>query len=437
MARLSILLLLLIWTSLLAQTDTVFFCNPGQQIQLNALPGQFAYEWSPIQGLNDPTINDPIARPVATTLYVVQVIGEGTGDNLIINPDFTDGNTGVISDYSFVSSISTQGVYGVNSSAANLNRISFDDCPDHTSGTGQMMVVDGSPVANERVWCQTITVETETNYAFSTWLTSVNPINPARLQFSINGRRFGGIFTAGETVCDWRQFYAVWNAATATEAEICIVNQNTNPQGNDFALDDFAFFKIPAIIMDSTLVLLPETTHSPSVVRKPDCGTSNGAVAISSTSDGPNQFVYSLDGGPFLPDTVFQGLITGTHTIAIRNDHPSLAGETCIEELEVFLPQGDCPFYLPSVFSPNNDGINDVFRVFTANGFTGRLLSFTIHDRWGGLVFTGNGADPLTTGWDGRVRGISAANGTYLYQVKLENDEGEVTERNGTVVLVR
>jgi gliding motility-associated-like protein len=438
LARLTNLLLLLTcYGSLSAQTDTLFICSPGQEVQLSTTPGQFAYEWSPSQSLDNRTVSNPIARPGGTTLYVVQTIGEATGVNLITNPDFTDGNVGVTSDYDFVSTIRTQGVYGVNTSAANLNGAFFDDCPDHTSGIGQMMVVDGSPVADEKVWCQTVMVEAGANYAFSTWLTSVNPNNPARLQFSINGTRLGGVFMAGATVCDWRQFYAVWNAASVTEAEICIVNQNTNPQGNDFALDDFAFFEIPALTLDSTLVILSETPHVPSVVRKPDCGESDGVISIASTSDGPNEFAYSFDGGPFLPDTIFQGLSTGAHTINVRNDHLALVGEACIEEFDIFLPQGDCPFYLPSVFSPNSDGINDVFKVFTATEFTGKLLSFTIHDRWGGLVFAGNGIDPTTTGWDGRVGGRSAANGTYLYQVKLENAEGEVMERNGTVVLVR
>jgi gliding motility-associated-like protein len=280
-------------------------------------------------------------------------------------------------------------------------------------------------------------VDPGANYAFSTWLTSVNPNNPARLQFSINGTRLGGIFTAEETVCDWRQFYAVWNAASTTEAEICIVNQNTNPQGNDFALDDFAFFKINEVTLDSILVILTETTHVPSVIRRPDCGESNGVISISSTAVGPSQFTYALNGGPFLPDTIFGGLATGENTIIVRNDHPSFFGEACSEAIEVILPQGNCPFYLPKAFSPNSDGINDMFKVFPAAGFTGRLLSFTVHDRWGGLVFESNSTDLVTTGWDGNVRGEPAANGTYLFQVRLENTEGEVTGRNGTVVLVR
>ena len=437
LARLSILLLLFTCSSLSAQVDTVFLCGQEVGAQLNVTPDQFIYDWFPTQGLDNPTINNPIARPEVTTLYVARIVSSTTEENLIVNPDFSNENEGVTSDYDFVSTIRTQGVYGVSTSAANLNGAFFDDCPDHTSGTGQMMVIDGSPVADEKVWCQTVMVDPEANYAFSTWLTSVNPNNPARLQFSINGTRLGVVFTAEETVCNWRQFYAVWNAASVTEAEICIVNQNTNPQGNDFALDDFAFFKIGDVALDSTLVVLTETTHVPSVIRRSDCGESNGAIAISSTAVGPHQFTYSLNGGPFLPDTLFFGLTTGTQTVVIRNDHFLLVGEACSEVVEVFLPQGNCPFYLPGTFSPNSDGINDVFRVFTAASFTGRVLSFTIHDRWGGLVFESNSADLGTMGWDGQVRGESAANGTYLYQIRLENAEGEVTSQNGTVVLLR
>jgi gliding motility-associated-like protein len=273
LARLTILLVLFTSGALSAQVNTFFICSPGQKIQLNVLPGQFAYDWFPALGLNNPTINNPAARPGVTMLYVARIVGEATEDNLIVNPDFSEGNTGVSSDYDFVSTIRTQGVYGVSTSAANLNGAFFDDCPDHSSGTGLMMVVDGSPVANEKVWCQTVMVDPGANYAFSTWLTSVNPVNPARLQFSVNGTRLGGI--------------------------------------------------------------------------------------------------------------------------------------------------------------------NDVFKVFTAAGFTGRLLSFTVYDRWGGLVFESNGTDPSTTGWNGDVKGEAADNGTYLFQLKLEQDEGGVTERNGTVVLVR
>ena len=239
-----------------AQVDTLYICNPGDPIQLQAPAGSFVYQWTPATEMENPTIANPTVAPFVAQMYVVRSIPEVTTDNLISNPNFSDGNANFESEYDYVERINIQGVYGVNESAANLNGIYFEGCPDKTDGTGLMMVVDGSPTPNEKVWCQTIDVKPSTDYAFSAWLTSVNPQNPALLQFSINGTTIGNIFRAGSRVCEWRQFYEIWNAETATEAEICIVNKNTNPQGNDFALDDFAFYELDEVRYDTTLVLI-------------------------------------------------------------------------------------------------------------------------------------------------------------------------------------
>ena len=437
MPRLLFLLVFLGSTALRAQVDTILICRPGQEVQLNASAGQFAYEWSPAGGLSNPGIANPTARPGATTLYVARMIGAAAGPNLISNPDFSEGNEGFTSDYVFVMSINIQGRYGVNTSAANLNAIFFSDCPDHTTGVDQMMIVDGSPIANEKVWCQTVNVSPDKEYAFSTWLTSVNPNNPARLQFSINSVRIGQIFTASNGVCDWRQFYATWNAEAATEAEICIVNQNTNPDGNDFALDDFAFFELEEILLDSTLVLLPEANHDIAVLQKADCGERNGAITVTTTTNQPGAFDYALNAGPFSAEGTFDDLAPGTYDITVRNNPRDLVGEPCLEVFSIRVPQEDCPSYLPTAFSPNGDGVNDRFRVFTNAGFTANVKSFRIYDRWGGLVFATNDPASGGAGWDGRVNGITAAAGTYVYVMELESDDGVLTDRRGSFMLLR
>ena len=61
---------------------------------------------------------------------------------------------------------------------------------DHTpgDGDGNMMLVNGAQQPNVAVWTQTITVTPHTNYAFSTWVQTITTVNPAKLQFSINGK---------------------------------------------------------------------------------------------------------------------------------------------------------------------------------------------------------------------------------------------------------
>jgi len=261
MLRILCLFLILIpfWTK--AQHDTLYVCEPGQPLQLQADPDFIAYRWSPATYLDNPTVANPIVRPLESTTYIVEAIAPTTvGENLIENADFSMGNVGFSSAYQFVTAINTQGTYGVDDSPADMNATFFSPCEDHTDGTGLMMVVDGSPQANTEVWCQTIDVEPNQNYAFSTWVTSIFRPNPARLQFSINGIQLGEVFNAGNDVCEWRQFYETWGSGQNTTAEICIVNQNTNPQGNDFALDDFAFFELGETVYDTFTVLVQDTT---------------------------------------------------------------------------------------------------------------------------------------------------------------------------------
>lgn len=239
-----------------ARHDTLYTCRPGEEIQLEVDTSFAGYRWLPADGLSNPTIPTPIASPRVTTTYIVESIGSA-GQNLITNGDFSQGNEGFTSGYVYSPGANpTQGVYGIFPNANDLSPDFFSHCRDHTTGQGNLMAVDGSPQANVEVWCQRVAVEPNTTYGFSTWVTSIYPPNPARLQFSINGVPLAQPFEAGIDVCEWRQFYATWSSEENTEAEICIVNQNTNPQGNDFALDDFSFFQLAEVVYDTFTVVV-------------------------------------------------------------------------------------------------------------------------------------------------------------------------------------
>ena len=157
------------------------------------------------------------------------------------------------------------------------------------------MVVDGSPIANQEVWCQTVQVRANTNYAFSTWVSTVLPSNPARLQFSINGQALGSPFSPPLNTCVWRQFYATWTSGAEVEAEICVVNQNTNPDGNDFALDDFSFVELGEIYRDSFLIVVEDIP----------------VITIDTAICGGTSFLYN--GSPLMPGTSETFQFTSIH----------------------------------------------------------------------------------------------------------------------------
>ncbi|MCG8328596.1 MAG: gliding motility-associated C-terminal domain-containing protein [Chitinophagales bacterium] len=94
--------------------------------------------------------------------------------------------------------------------------------------------------------------------------------------------------------------------------------------------------------------------------------------------------------------------------------------------------------YIPNVFSPNNDGQNDIFYIFAGNEVV-KIKSFYIFNRWGEPMFEYFDFppnDPLY-GWDGSHRGELMNGGVYVYMAELEFVDGEVVLYKGDVILMR
>ncbi len=77
--------------------------------------------------------------------------------------------------------------------------------------------------------------------------------------------------------------------------------------------------------------------------------------------------------------------------------------------------------YMPNVFSPNNDGRNEDFRIYSGPGV--ELINYlNIYDRWGNLVHSETNLLPSPTGagdWDGTFKGESLDPGVYVYVTKI------------------
>jgi gliding motility-associated-like protein len=94
-------------------------------------------------------------------------------------------------------------------------------------------------------------------------------------------------------------------------------------------------------------------------------------------------------------------------------------------------------FFIPNTFSPNGDGINDVFYLRGTGLF--RVNSLMIFNRWGQVVFEKKNFqvnDPLS-GWDGTYKGKKATPDVYVYQVEIICDNGETMKYSGNVALIQ
>jgi gliding motility-associated-like protein len=98
------------------------------------------------------------------------------------------------------------------------------------------------------------------------------------------------------------------------------------------------------------------------------------------------------------------------------------------------------PVYAPNAFSPNEDGINDVFRIYGQRNVAS-FSNFTIFDRWGNRVFDFAGPvgpNDERWGWDGRaLDGRLRQTGVYVFTVTVSFEDGTTREVKGDLVLLR
>ena len=259
----------------------------GGSVQMRTDSGSI-YCWTPTTYLDNPLLANPLAKPLQSmTYYMTSRI---LGNNLVVNGNFSGGNTGFISAYQYTSNGFNPGTYFVGTNLSAWHPAA-PNCGDHTTGNGAMMMVNGAQTSGVNVWTQTITVVPNTSYEFSCWLQHVTTINPARLQFAIDGVNIGNIFQANSTSCIWDRFNSTWNSGNKTSVTISIVNMNTVFSGNDFALDDISF--APYIYKFDSVKINIDTPR----IRTNDSISVCAGTPVQLTTTGGTSYTWSPAGG--------------------------------------------------------------------------------------------------------------------------------------------
>lgn len=127
---------------------------------------------------------------------------------------------------------------------------------------------------------------------------------------------------------------------------------------------------------------------------------------------------------------VYQFQQPGTYSISltVTNEISGCASTDSSSTISV----SDAALEFPNAFTPNGDGVNDVFLPAFRSL---KSYELTIYNRWGRRIFTSS--DP-TSGWDGTENGKKAAAGTYFFIAKAEGYQRGVSfYRKGSITLVR
>ena len=105
----------------------------------------------------------------------------------------------------------------------------------------------------------------------------------------------------------------------------------------------------------------------------------------------------------------------------------------CTDDDTIFIKVYEGPtYYLPNAFTPNGDGLNDVF--FPTPVGIRSTDYFRVFDRYGKLMYQ---TTEWLKGWDGTLKGKPASSGTYVWMIKGIDKNGTVVEMKGTVILLR
>lgn len=180
-------------------------------------------------------------------------MGAGTASaaNLVVNGDFSAGNTGFTSGYALTTMTpqlfqnGVHGIYAVIPIGEVNGQAAYGDwhnvTVDPSGGNGNVFVADGAtdqiaPV----VWSETVSVKPNSNYSFSFYAAEISNACCSNASFvpTVSGTNGTTLNLNGS----WQQNAAfVWNSGSNTKAVLSLTDTNTSGPFNDFVLTDIAF----------------------------------------------------------------------------------------------------------------------------------------------------------------------------------------------------
>lgn len=300
------------------------------------------------------------------------------------------------------------------------------DCTDPNSGALQANVSGGTQPYNYQ-WSNAATVAALNTLAAGTYSLTITDANGCSLTASevlapnpASSVRLGGnkAICNGEVVLfnlDTITAPMVWhdgstaNQYTATGAETVsvVVNFPNGCQGKDSVQVTVGTEVVLNDINDTTLCIGEWVRYNV----------------------GPVGFVYQWSNGEIGPEILIadSGLyvVTATSNCNVAEDSVTVHFERC-----------NCEVFMPSAFSPNGDGVNDLFKGYAdCDRVSGYKLE--IFDRWGGMVYT---TTDFNEGWNGTMSNNLCVSGVYVWQViytETINGRKYLQHKKGSVVLLK
>jgi gliding motility-associated-like protein len=414
------------FTNSIGSNDTI--CR-GFTSQLNA-GGGTSYTWSPGASLSSPNIQNPTATPGITTSYSVIIENTSSGSscldtlniNVVVNPKIKTAFTYSIgacsnnvqfTDASFTNPVSWAWDFGDSNNSITQSPLYFYSvsgtytttlistnnfgCKDTSSQVIILPAFTPISVNNSIIKCELDTVQlTATGGVLYSW-------QPAQtLSNSTISNPFA--FPSSTTI------YTV-NISSLNGVDTCKSLLTTS-----VIVPAFSYNTSFITVTPSTLTL-GQSSHV----------TLNGFPANNSITVEPDAQVSYIGVNSFIVTPTKSGEYAIYATDANNCKHT-------LKTIYVEVQTNVCNegvVYLPTGFTPNSDGVNDILYI-RSNFITDVYL--TIYDRWGEKLFETN---DITKGWDGTYKGKQLDQGVYGYYMTFTCNNGEQSFKKGNITLTK
>lgn len=144
-------------------------------------------------------------------------------------------------------------------------------------------------------------------------------------------------------------------------------------------------------------------------------------------------YTYSMGNGDTIYEADFIYFYTnfGLYTVEQFVENQYQCRDSIATELDVKIRR---TVFVPNTFTPNNDGLNDIFKPET-RGLDEDAYEFTIYNRWGTLIFKSTSP---SIGWDGTYKGEVVEDEGYIWRLKYRKEDGfEIQEEQGHVMIYK
>lgn len=381
--------------------------------------GAKTYTWSPAAGLSCNNCPSPIASPASTTVYTVTGV-DSIGCRATDNVTVTVNPLPVINAGEDVTAcegvpVQLNATGGVNYTWLPAAGLSCTNCPD--------------PVATLNNTTTYTVNGTDANGCTNTDAVAVNIINRQEVSYSKDDSICIGeeieLFATGGTHYTWSPADNLSNAGGAnTKASPASTTQYRViiKQGDCFTDTGYA----------TIFVFGP-----PEIDAGPDQQLQGGnEVRLETRSSNVTTYEWTPADGlscTGCANPVASPRRTTTYLVRVA----SAQGCTAEDDVTVYITCSGDQLFIANTFTPNNDGVNDLF--FPQGKGLTTVQRFSVYSRWGELLFDRQNIplNDATYGWDGTYKSEPLKPDVFVYVVRAVCEDGQPIEIKGDISLIR